>query len=171
MVTIEEIQAAYYMVAATGVLVAAIYYVMNIRTTQRNMKTNLETRQAQLFMEIYRSSYSTEMMNNATNFWTEGWSSFEDWKEKVWLNNAKRASWGAWTNYYEGIGVLVKEDLVDIRLVAELIAGITRKFWEMHAPIIVEVRKYTEQPRFLSETEYLYNRLMKYMDEHPELKT
>jgi hypothetical protein len=29
MVTIEEIQAAYYMVAATGVLVAAAYYVFN----------------------------------------------------------------------------------------------------------------------------------------------
>ena len=38
MVSIEEIQAAYYMVAATGVLVAAVYYVMTLRTTQRNMK-------------------------------------------------------------------------------------------------------------------------------------
>ena len=30
MVSFEEIQAAYYMVAATGVLVAAVYYVMNL---------------------------------------------------------------------------------------------------------------------------------------------
>jgi hypothetical protein len=82
-----------------------------------------------------------------------------------------RSSWAAWSNYYEGVGVLVKENLVDIRLVAELIAGTTRKFWEIHAPIVAEMRRYTEQPRFLSETEYLYNRLMRYMDEHPELKT
>jgi len=46
MVDLAEIQAAYYMVAATGVLVAAIYYVVTLRTTQRNMKANLETRQA-----------------------------------------------------------------------------------------------------------------------------
>jgi hypothetical protein len=171
MVDLAEIQAAYYMVAATGVLVAAVYYIMNIKTTQKNMKTNLETRQAQLFMEIYRSSYSTDMMTHATNFWMEGWDGFEDWRDKIWLDKGKRASWGAWNNYYEGIGVLVKEGLVDIRLVAELIAGITRKFWEMHAPIISEIREYTDQPRMLSETEYLYNRLMKYMVEHPELKT
>ena len=43
MVELAEIQAAYYMVAATGVLVAAIYYVFNMRAT-------LQTRQAQLFM-------------------------------------------------------------------------------------------------------------------------
>ena len=30
-----EIQAAYHMVAATGVLVAAIYYVLNLRISQR----------------------------------------------------------------------------------------------------------------------------------------
>ena len=44
MVDLAEIQAAYYMVAATGVLVAAVYYILNIRTTQRNMKQTLETR-------------------------------------------------------------------------------------------------------------------------------
>jgi hypothetical protein len=38
MVTIEEIQAAYYMVAATGVLVAAAFYILNIRETMRNRR-------------------------------------------------------------------------------------------------------------------------------------
>ena len=35
MVDMAQIQTAYYMVAATGVLVAAVYYVMTLRTTQR----------------------------------------------------------------------------------------------------------------------------------------
>ena len=52
MVTIEEIQAAYYMVAATGVLVAAVYYIYNIRVNQKAVKTTLETRQTQLFMQV-----------------------------------------------------------------------------------------------------------------------
>ena len=114
-------------------------------------------------MEIYRGSYNTEMMNHASKFW-DSWSSFDDWKEKIMMNTDARTSWSAWVNYYEGVGVLVKENLVEIRLVAELIAGITRKFWEMHQPIIAEIRAFTGQPRFLSETEYLYNRLMEYME-------
>lgn len=39
MVELAEIQVAYYMVAATGVLIAAAYYVLNMRAT-------LQTRQA-----------------------------------------------------------------------------------------------------------------------------
>jgi hypothetical protein len=41
MVDLAEIQAAYYMVAATGVLVAAIYYIQNMREAERNKKIQL----------------------------------------------------------------------------------------------------------------------------------
>ncbi|MDH5364755.1 MAG: hypothetical protein OEY99_02855 [Aigarchaeota archaeon] len=67
MVSFEEIQAAYYMVAATGVLVAAVFYVLNLRISRRNQELSLraleqsaqaqqqtlETRQAQMFLSIY----------------------------------------------------------------------------------------------------------------------
>jgi transcription antitermination factor NusG len=38
------------LVTAASVTVAAIYYVLTLRTNQRNIKANLETRQTQLFM-------------------------------------------------------------------------------------------------------------------------
>ena len=60
MVDLAEIQAAYYMVAATGVLVAAIYYIYNMRTSQRIMKTTLETRQMQMFMNVFDKSCDPE---------------------------------------------------------------------------------------------------------------
>ena len=41
MVTLEEIQAVYYMVAATGVLVAAAFYIVNIRTNQRKQELKM----------------------------------------------------------------------------------------------------------------------------------
>ena len=44
MVDLAEIQAVYYLVAATGVLVAAIYYISNMRISQRNMKNTLDPR-------------------------------------------------------------------------------------------------------------------------------
>ncbi len=60
MVSIDEIQAAYYMVAATGVLIAAIYYVYNLKTT-------LQTRQAQLFMQIYYNRMSQPELSEIIN--------------------------------------------------------------------------------------------------------
>ena len=41
MVDLVGIQAAYYMVAATGVLVAAIYYVLNMRNAEKLRKTQV----------------------------------------------------------------------------------------------------------------------------------
>jgi len=55
------------MVAATGVLVAAVFYVLNLRISRRNQELSLraleqsaqaqqqtlETRQAQMFLSIY----------------------------------------------------------------------------------------------------------------------
>ena len=45
MVDLAEIQAAYYMVAATGVLVAAIYYVYNMRISQKNSMLALKAQE------------------------------------------------------------------------------------------------------------------------------
>jgi hypothetical protein len=39
MVDLLEIQAAaYYMMIATGVIVASVFYILNLRINQRNMK-------------------------------------------------------------------------------------------------------------------------------------
>ena len=71
----------------------------------------------------------------------------------------------------EGVGVLVREELLDIRFVALLLSGHVQMFWEKNLPIIDEWRQFWNNPRVWSETEYLYNALMKYMEEHTELNT
>jgi len=72
--------------------------------------------------------------------------------------------------FYEGLGVLVRENLLDIRMVALLMTGPTKEFWEKLKPIIEEARERTNYPRMCSETEYLYEELMKYISEHPEIE-
>jgi hypothetical protein len=61
---------------------------------------------------------------------------------------------------------------VRIRLVALLISNPTLVYWEKLEPIIQDLRSDTVagRARALTETEYLYNELVKYLDEHPELK-
>ena len=75
------------------------------------------------------------------------------------------------SSFYEGLGVFVKEGLVDIRMVALTMTYMTTRYWEKLAPIVYEGRKRNNYPRMLSEFEYLYDELIKYLDEHPELKT
>jgi hypothetical protein len=60
------------LVTAAGVTVTAVYYIMTLRVQQRNMKTNIETRQAQLFMSTFQSTYSKEWHSVGLN---PSWSS------------------------------------------------------------------------------------------------
>ena len=47
----------------------------------------------------------------------------------------------------------------------------TTIIWEKMAPMLEIIRERRNYPRFFSEYEYLYNELMKYIEELPELKT
>ena len=69
MVDLFEIQAAYYMVAATGVLIAAVYYVLNMRAT-------LQTRQAQLFMQMYERWSDAVFHEAATDIRNTSWAGY-----------------------------------------------------------------------------------------------
>ena len=56
------------------------------------------------------------------------------------------------------------EQRVSIRIVR----ATTRLYWEKYAPIVEEGRR-SQGARWLSETEYLYVDLMKYLEKNPEL--
>ena len=73
--------------------------------------------------------------------------------------------------FYEGLGVLVKEGFLPIRMVALLMSGMTRSYWEKIVPVYEEGLKEMGFSRWLSESYYLYNELVKYLNEHPELNT
>jgi hypothetical protein len=97
------------------------------------------------------------------------WSTAEDFIED-WRNPEGRMAVATLANWYEGLGVLVKENLLDIRVVALLLTGLVIEFWDKFMPIIDETRELLGLPRFLSENEYLYIELMKFRSEHPEIQ-
>jgi hypothetical protein len=71
---------------------------------------------------------------------------------------------------FEYLGVLVKEGLVSIRLIALLVSYPPIIYWKKFEPIIQDYRTQVGLKRIYTEVEYLYNELVKYLDEHPELK-
>ena len=83
MVDLAEIQAAYYMVAATGVLVAAAYYVMNMRATQTNMKQTLEARQMQLYMQSLQETRTKAFLKDWIEIaYHQTYSDYQEWRSK-----------------------------------------------------------------------------------------
>ena len=154
-----------------GILVGIIYYIMTIRTNQRNQRMQLETRQAQLFIQLYnRFRDDTNNLDIESSFLDVEIKSSEDFL-RIWRTDEDFGKvLSTLGGFYEGIGVMVREGYIPVRLVALQWGGTTRRFWEKMEPFMSDVREAQEFPRAWAETEYLYNELMKYIEEHPELK-
>jgi hypothetical protein len=181
------VEITYQMVLSTlqtvGLLVGIAYYLFIMRNSQRNQELTLkaqqqalETRQAQLFMNIYNQSFANpQYLKSWTKVYDTPWDSYEEFKALYHPDFREdddfQLAYDVVGCFLEGVGVLVRENMLDVRWVALLMTGSTRRYWEKTQPIIGEFRRDYDNPRIWSETEYLYNELIKYLEEHPELKT
>jgi hypothetical protein len=148
-----------------GLMIALTYYGLQIRNQNR-------ARQAQLFMQMYGMwrDYSSGL-----DFFpviSTKISGIEEYQEKLESDENFVKVYHSLCSWYEGMGVLVKANYLDIRLVALMWAGVTRMFWEnLLEPVISDLRELRGLPRLWSEAEYVCRELVKHLDEHPELKT
>lgn len=183
MVEFETISLALSFLQTVSLIVGVIYYLTIMRNSQRTRELTLkaqeqalETRQTQIFMQIYNQSHNDPSFIKAFGriyelVGTNPVKSYEEF-QKIRENEQDRDAISRVSFFYEGVGVLVKEGYVSIRLVALLMTGMTRLWWEgLYKSSIVEGRKLLNSLRWMSEAEYLYDELMKYIEEHPELKT
>ena len=153
-----------------GTLLAATIavrsYLNSNKRTQETRDRELETRQAQLFMSIYQATYTKDFEEAVEAFY---WK-FRDLNDYISMiedpqRSAKFSTYGMW---FEGQGVLVREGLIDVKMVAELCGGIIVMWWSSFGPFILGYRK-INNPRHFIEAEYLYNKVVEYGKGHPEL--
>ena len=74
----------------------------------------------------------------------------------------------SWFNVLENWGVYVKEGLLDVRLVCLTSGGTIKQFFERYRGFVDERRIRFNRPRDFIEGEYLYERVVEYMEKHPE---
>ena len=170
-----ELTSIFGLTETLAIIVGVIIALQQLGDIKQTRETELETRQAQLFMNIYNQGFTNpqflEAMLTVSHL---HWESLEEYQALLDYTNPEtrnnRLAMTMLIGFYEGVGVLVKENLLDIRMVALLMTGPMKSFWEKLEPIVEERREYRNYPRWVSETEYLYNELMKYISEHPEFK-
>jgi hypothetical protein len=153
------------LVAIASFIIALSYYVLNIRNQR-------ETRQTQLFMQLYDTYSSHEFRKRHSAMINLQYINYEDFMEKYGSENNPE-EWTSWLSigaFFNGIGVLVKRGKIDIALVEELLANAVFIAWVRMKPIIMGWRtrdheykgvgRSTKYP-FLHGFEYLYTELKK----------
>jgi len=160
-----------------GILVGIIYYIMTIRSTRKNQKMQLETRQAQLFTQLFSEFRSAENLRLYGKALQMTWDDYDDFVKKYGLEEwEERVPFAHMSQFYEEIGVLLEEGLIDVNLVINLLGGTFRFFWEKFEPIVLERRIRDNIPHYYDKMEYLYNEIEKlrghqWKEWFPELRT
>jgi hypothetical protein len=198
LVDLALLQSVSYIAGALGVCVAAVYYVMNLRISQRNqeltlqaleqsatsqelsLKTqglalkaqeqNLETRQAQLFMQLFDRFSGSEFALNYGKVRYEILpklnNSPEELNKFIYQNTNEKFNPDVFlpfhqlTLFFDGVGVLVQKDLVNIDLVERLFSDRIIWFWTMIKPRIVFSRE-SQGPQLYANIEWLYDEMVR----------
>jgi hypothetical protein len=148
-------QTIFQFLQTVGILVGVYYYIMTIRTNQRNQQIQIETRQAQLFMQMHNRWNSLELRTQFDIVVNANWDDYESFLEYT-QNEASRTGFRIVASFVEGIGVLVKRGLIDASFVDDLMSGRIIEFWETLRPFTLESRKRTGDYELAEHIEYLY---------------
>jgi len=146
----QTIQTISQAMTAIGVLMAASYYILVVRSTIR-------TRQAQLFMHLYQGYASKEVNMRQVELLNMEWEDYHDFEKKYGSdinadNYAMRSSHLQWFN---GIGLLLKEKLIDLNMVYHTVGQGALMLWTKYEPIIREQRERYRIPEHSVMLEYL----------------
>jgi hypothetical protein len=118
-------------------------------------------------MQLFQLISAEDTMRNWGELINMEWKDYEDFMQKYGPKANPKAwySMGAVGAFYEGIGVLVYRGLIDIDLVAELMARRITMYWEKISPISLEMGKRMNQPVDM-RLEYLYNEVKPLFDKY-----
>jgi len=183
------VEITYQMVLSTlqtaGILVGIFYYLMVLRNQQKNQEMSLrnqeltlksqdlatETRQAQLFMQLfdrwsdpafakvygyYRYKVCAEVNNDPDEISRIAIGSlFESYNPEVWIPIQTLAQ------YFEGISILVQKKLLDVDTVERLLSGRLIWYWDSTETFIRQVRERLNDPIMYQDLEILANEMKK----------
>jgi len=145
-------------VASVGVFLAAIYYILQIRHQDR-------MRHLDLFMRLYSTWGSREMLDAHRSFFA---LKIEDYDSLVKEHGPLSEPSQLYTDldqigwFFNLMGFLVKEKIVNIKLVDELLGYWVIKNWEnIYRTLIYGTRKQYNIAESYYWFEYLYNEMKK----------
>jgi len=146
MVDITEISA---MVAAGGVLVGVVWYILDMRNQTKLRQTDLVMR---LYSVFATDEFQKEMFTLMTDMEIKDYNTF---RKKYAVNLPATGL------FFHEVGVLLSRKLADIGLISNLFGPVAMGFWEKIKPMIEDARKQLNSPGFGGGFEYLYNEMKK----------
>jgi hypothetical protein len=156
-------------VAATSVVAFVINSIITSRKTEKtqelalkSQQQTLETRQTQLFMQIYMRYLEPDLFSdNLFKLFKRSWKDAEDYAKK-YDGNPDGANLDMVMTFWEGVSVLINRGIIDISLVYEIVPTNVTTLWGRFGSLIKEQRTRGAPPKLYILVEDLSSKLAEY---------
>jgi hypothetical protein len=151
-----------------GIIVSILYYASVLRNANKTQQMQLETRQAQLFINIFNVYASKQFQKDREKLMQlMEWTNYDDFFAKYGpdVDPEAHAIWDSTATWLEGLGVLVKRGLIDSELVYDIMYGFIINFWERHLPLFTRFREQWN-PYLFEDLESLYDHMKHLSEKH-----
>jgi hypothetical protein len=154
MVELAEIQFAYYMLAATGVLVGAIYYILSLRY-------NMKVREMEI-CRVSASDYASDQgMQRYAIMMTMEWKDYEDFVEKYGYSHPEMfGKWASQFFMWEALGTLLKRKIIKAETIYVLGGYGAIAAWKKYKDIVQRERGRSVVD-YLSNAEFFAQEMLK----------
>jgi hypothetical protein len=155
LVDITEISA---IVAAAGVVIGVVYYVLEIRHQSR-------MRQTDFIVRLYSTYGSKEFHDTLMELQSLHFNDYEDFVKTYgpWLSKgAAQTAIFVVSTYFHEMGTLLHRKIIDINFLYDIFGSTAIKVhWEKVKPVILGLREQFHDPSVFGWFEYLYNEIKK----------
>jgi hypothetical protein len=139
-------------VTTVSIVIGVVFTVLEIRHLARTRKT-------EIIMQIYDRFGTREVVEAINRVGSAKFENITDYNEKYGFTDVTQIA-----ELFEGIGVLLEQNLIDIKMVDRLFGPTLNLLWVRMKPVIYAMREGLKEPFFFSHYEYLINRLNAYRE-------
>jgi hypothetical protein len=137
-------------VTTASIIVGVIFTILEIRHFN-------QTRKTEIIMKIYERFGSKEIVEAMNRVGAQKFETLEDYMKKYGITDITMLA-----VLFDGIGVLLEQKLIDIKMADELFGTTVYILWGRIKPVIYAMRKGLNEPTFFSHFENLINQLEEY---------
>jgi hypothetical protein len=144
-------------ISAVATIVTTVSIAIGVVFTLLELRHLAKTRRTEIIMKIYDRFSSKEIVEAMNKVGSAKFESLDDYRKKYGFTEITEVA-----VLFEGLGVLLEQNLIDIKMVDRLFGPTLKALWERVQPVLYAMRKGLNEPFFFSHFEYLIKELSAY---------
>jgi hypothetical protein len=155
-------------IQTVGILVGIVYYITIMRNSQKTQHLQLETRKAQLYMQLFMRITSEEFVKKSIDLLKLEYDNIDEFMKKLLSgpDSSLHAKLFSMFWHIDGLGYMMSQKLIDPEMVYNFGGGFAQVWhWKKWEPVIMRFRKRRDDPEFLKWFEYTAKEMMRIRQE------